>query len=46
MDLMEHLRQRQGPGTGTGSGSAAASSDLAALNAILENVNDGKVVIE
>ncbi len=40
---MEHLRQRQGT---AGSGSASASSDLAALSAILENVNDGKVVIE
>jgi hypothetical protein len=40
VDLMQHLRRRQQAGD---SGSA---SDLTALNAILEDVNDGKVVIQ
>jgi hypothetical protein len=40
VDLMEHLRRRkQACDNG-------AASDLTALNAILEDVNDGKVVIQ
>ena len=38
---MGHLRRRQQAG-----GDSGSASDLTALNAILEDVNDGKVVIQ
>ena len=44
IDLMEHVRMRGG-----GGGAAAAASesiDMSALSSILEEVNDGKVIIE
>lgn len=43
VDLMEQLRIRSND---DGAGASSQSSDMAALNSILEEVNDGKVVIE
>ena len=40
VDLMEHVRMREG------AAAASQSTDLSALSAILEDVNDGKVVVE
>jgi len=40
VDLMEHMRMREG------AAAASQSTDMSALSAILEDVNDGKVVVE
>ena len=47
VDLMEQLRLRdKHAGGGAAAGAAGAAADMAALNDILKEVNDGKVVIE
>ena len=47
VDLMEQLQLRdKHAGGGAAAGAAGAAADMAALNDILKEVNDGKVVIE